>query len=58
MGADECWETFLVSGKVTDYLDYKKQEQLQREYDAGFQAVPSDRCGDDTVQGDTNAGFY
>ncbi len=60
MEKNECWETFLMSGKVTDYLKYRQSDQnnLQSETEnRGYAGMHSDSAeSDNRVK--HNAGFY
>ncbi len=56
MEKDECWETFLMSGKVTDYLSYRQATQdaelrTESRVDALGEKEPDDRVK-------KHAGFY
>lgn len=41
---DEAWRKFLVTGKVTDYLECKESEDVQKERPNGIEHC-SDRDG-------------
>lgn len=57
MEKDECWETFLTSGKVADYLSYR---QAARQTAGNGRGNDADELrgekADDKVK--HNAGFY
>lgn len=56
MEKDECWEIFLTSGKVTDYLSYRQaMEDADRGVD-GRTTDPKESGPDDMVK--QHAGFY
>lgn len=65
MENDECWNTFLTSGKVTDYLNYKNQSRGRSE--DGIKGQDNGNAeynaygglqGNRKETDDTNAGFY
>lgn len=48
---DEAWKEFMLTGKVTDYLRFKRAEAQQREGQAGVQMWKerpdgTEYCGD------------
>ncbi|MBO5241757.1 MAG: hypothetical protein J6B19_03710 [Lachnospiraceae bacterium] len=56
MEKDECWETFLTSGKVTDYLSYRQATEKTERSPEGEAVVSGKNEPDDMVK--QHAGFY
>lgn len=60
MEKEECWATFLTSGKVTDYLNYRQANERENggsyKDDCTGRLVQRQRDSDDKVT--HNAGFY
>lgn len=56
MEKDECWETFLLSGKVADYLSYRQARENAECTEEVRTMFSADKEPDDVVK--KHAGFY
>lgn len=61
MEKEECWATFLTSGKVTDYLSYR--QAAEEATACGYGKTPEKMLPDGNTSGlddrvKQNAGFY